>query len=258
MTDVRRPAGASVAGLLCSVLAAAAAAQASSDFLAEPTWQPVAPEAASTSSKSTSRPGIAADRQAEVRDLWRAEDDNSPAAICSIAWRTAWPRPTTASPSWSSSAPACAKPGPLPEFAWLADSETPLSGPQQHAALPGPLARAARLLRRSDVLDRRPDDRRRRRARSAVVLSRGCPSSARPTRRGRRRARPIAAAPGRAAAALPEAGRPDAARSGRLARRFARPHLAAHGRHSPPARARPAPASACRASKTASSNRSTS
>ena len=66
-------------------------------------------------------------RQGEVRDHWRTNGETPQTPTSSIASPNAWPKPTTASPTWSRSAHSQPSPAKeLPEFAWLADSETPL------------------------------------------------------------------------------------------------------------------------------------
>ena len=95
------------------------------------------------------------------------------------------PKPTNTSPSWSRSAPTTNERGrKLPEFSWLADSETPELISHNMRLYLSPLARPARLLRRSHRLDRRPHDRTSRRARSRCSSIAPSPtiSSSKPTR----------------------------------------------------------------------------
>lgn len=106
---------------------AVAATYAASDFVAEPTWQPVEPEAVSDRIEDyLNTADIGPDRQAEVRALWRSPDalgedgdllDRLAACLAKADNRVA---------ELVEYCSGISKPGPLPEFAWLADSDTPL------------------------------------------------------------------------------------------------------------------------------------
>jgi hypothetical protein len=106
---------------------ASAVAYAGSEFMAEPTWQPVTAEAVrGRLDEYLQTAHIAADRQTEIRDLWRTTADNADGDILdrlAQCLAKADDRVTTL-------IEFCAgerKQGQsLPEFAWLADSETPL------------------------------------------------------------------------------------------------------------------------------------
>ena len=107
---------------------ATAAAYAGSEFMSEPSWQPVSPEAVRTHLEAYLQTAqIAAGRQSEVRDQWRATagDDADTNVLDRLAQCLA-----KADDRVASLVEFCAggnQPGEkLPEFAWLADSETPL------------------------------------------------------------------------------------------------------------------------------------
>jgi hypothetical protein len=107
---------------------AAAAAHAGSEFMAEPSWQPVSAEAVRTRLEEYLHTAqIAPNRQAEVRDQWRATsgDDSDAPVLDRLAQCLA-----KADDRVAGLVAFCAganQPGEkLPEFAWLADSETPL------------------------------------------------------------------------------------------------------------------------------------
>lgn len=106
---------------------ASVAAFAESDFLAEPSWQPVAAEAVHTQLEQYLRTAsVGQTRQADVRDAWRASADDAGADnLDRLAQCLA-----KADDRVAELARFCSEPArdgqPLPEFAWLADSETPL------------------------------------------------------------------------------------------------------------------------------------
>jgi hypothetical protein len=106
-------------------LAAAAAAHAGGDFFAEPSWQPVTREAAfDRLDEYLSAVGIAPDRQVEIRDLWLSDDPESRDLLEQLANTLAKTDQRVA--DLVKQCASAAKPGPLPEYAWLADSATPL------------------------------------------------------------------------------------------------------------------------------------
>ena len=126
------------------------------------------------------------------------------------------------------------RPAKLPDFAWLADSQTPaLVVTTCGCTTPAGSLKTITTMKRfpGPTVSRPPTSSPPKRcsfiARSPTI------SWSRPTRPTPRW--PIARAAGRTADPLSEARRPDAERSGRPGRRFARPHLPPHGRRSPPA-----------------------
>ena len=136
---------------------AAAVAYAGSDFVAEPTWQPVTAEAVRTqldeylqtaryrdrASGRSSRPAgepTAEDADGDLLDRLAqclAKADDRVTELDRVLLRRA------------------SEPGRLPEFAWLADSETPLLIRHNMRLYLARWLVAARILRRSDRLDRR-------------------------------------------------------------------------------------------------------
>jgi hypothetical protein len=105
----------------------ATAAQGGSDFVAEPTWQPVSLEVAfQRLVEYFNAAGVAPDRQAQARTLWQAADSDATSADLLDRLAAALAQTDQRVAELVS---FCAKPhGPesLPEFAWLADSATPL------------------------------------------------------------------------------------------------------------------------------------
>lgn len=103
--------------------ASLAAVHADNAFLPEPTWQVPTPLGVFAQLEEyLSTPDIAADRQSVVRDAWRsadAETDLLDRLANSLAKADEQVAELVAFCSRSST------PGGLPEFAWLADSETP-------------------------------------------------------------------------------------------------------------------------------------
>jgi len=109
---------------LAVVLASASAAQASNEFLSEPTWQPV--EAAAIHKqveKYLAGSIISADKRARVLDLWRSLENETDDSLDRLANCLAEADDRVAMLVRYCS--GVSQPGPLPEFAWLADSETP-------------------------------------------------------------------------------------------------------------------------------------
>lgn len=106
---------------------ASAIAFAGSDFTAEPTWQPVTVEAVRARlDEYLQTAHIGTERQTEVRDLWRTTADNADIDLLDRLAQCL----AKADDRVTSLVEFCASPRrpgqALPEFAWLADSETPL------------------------------------------------------------------------------------------------------------------------------------
>jgi hypothetical protein len=108
-------------------IAAAGIAQPETEFGARPTWQPASVEAAQTQlNEYLKAAAIAPTRQTAVRDEWNAKGNGAdPAAELldrlAAALSKADDRVAALIEQTSGTAPR----GPLPDFAWLADSETP-------------------------------------------------------------------------------------------------------------------------------------
>lgn len=126
MTDRSRSRRILACALTISI--ASACAYAGSEFVAEPTWKPVTADTALAQLEeylqSTSLP---LPRQVEIRDLWRASsnDEAEPALLDRLAQCLAKADDRVAGLVEFCSAPSV--PGQkLPDFSWLADSETPL------------------------------------------------------------------------------------------------------------------------------------
>lgn len=103
-----------------------AVAYASSDFVAEPTWQFVKADAIRNQLEEYFRSAhIPADRQGEAREQWRTTADAADSdALDRLAQALAKTDDRVAVLVQFCAVPAT--PGkPLPDFAWLADSETP-------------------------------------------------------------------------------------------------------------------------------------
>ncbi len=109
--------------MLVALLAVRAAY--ASEFLSEATWQPVAPAAVFAQIEEyLNRAQIAPSRQADVRELWRASADADVDLLDRLAISL-----TKADDRVAELVNYCTSigaPGRLPEFDWLADSETPL------------------------------------------------------------------------------------------------------------------------------------
>lgn len=114
---------------ILSAFAVAMRAQANNgsdgDFFAQPTWQPVSPEAANARlTEYLNSAGIPPARQAEANQHWReSEIDTQGDLLERLAQSLAKTDDRVAE-----LIARCAgfhQPGPLPEFAWLADSATP-------------------------------------------------------------------------------------------------------------------------------------
>jgi len=113
-------------GSRCRLAIASAAAFAENDFLAEPSWQPVSTEAVHGQLETyLQTAGISQNRQTDVRDTWRAAgDDTNADHLDRLSQSLAKADDRVAELTRFCSEPA--KDGQaLPEFAWLANSETP-------------------------------------------------------------------------------------------------------------------------------------
>ena len=166
----------------------------------------------------------------------------SPSRNCSTASRTAWPRPTIASPQLVDFCAAAERPTTLPDFSWLANSETPpLVRHNMRLYSPAGSPRTAiddEALAWTDGLT--PADvvapetllfYRAVASHRLVQADRADATVAELLAAARRVARPVTRS-------LRD---PDAAGSRRPRRRFARPHRAADGRRAAPARRWAAP-----------------
>ena len=111
--------------VLVACLVAAAAANDASEFLAGPTWQPVDDKAvADQLEKYLASAAGATERQAEVRAAWRSTDEAAPADLLDRLANCL----AKADDRVAQLAEFCSRvseAGPMPEFSWLADSETP-------------------------------------------------------------------------------------------------------------------------------------
>ncbi|MFO0788517.1 MAG: hypothetical protein U0805_03605 [Pirellulales bacterium] len=107
---------------------ASAVAYAGADLLAEPSWKPVPAQAVRAQLEEyLQTTKVDASKQAEVRDLWRttAANDSDETTLDRLAQCLAKTDDRVA--NLVDVCSAASKPGQkLPEFAWLADSETPL------------------------------------------------------------------------------------------------------------------------------------
>jgi hypothetical protein len=106
---------------------AVAAVHAASDFVAEPTWQRVQPDAVSDRLESyLNSADIGPHQQAEVRDLWRSADADSADGDLLDRLAACLAKADDRVAELVEYCSGFGKPGSLPEFAWLADSDTPL------------------------------------------------------------------------------------------------------------------------------------
>jgi hypothetical protein len=97
---------------------------AAGDFVAEPTWQLVQPEAVYERLDSYLRAAdIPADRQAAARKAWRANDAAEGDLLERLA--TSLSKTDDRVAELIEYCQGVSKPGVLPEFSWLADSESP-------------------------------------------------------------------------------------------------------------------------------------
>jgi hypothetical protein len=113
-----------VALILVLIFGAMGASNGGSDFLPTSAWDiPPATAVYSLLEEYLSQPDLTPDRQSSARDTWRSFDDahdlldRLAAALAKADDRVAELVAFCSKPT---------SPGPLPEFAWLADSETPV------------------------------------------------------------------------------------------------------------------------------------
>ena len=106
-------------------MAAAAAAHADSDFFSQPTWQPVTAESAfELLNQYLVATGVSLDRQTEIQNLWQAAETGRDDLLDRLANALAKTDDRVA--ELTKFCAGVSQPGGLPEFAWLADSATPL------------------------------------------------------------------------------------------------------------------------------------
>jgi hypothetical protein len=114
---------------ILSAFAVATPAQANNgpddDFFVQPTWEPVTPESAyARLTEYLNSSGLAPPRQAEANEIWReSEDDTQGDLLERLAQSLAKTDDRVA--ELVARCAGLREPGPLPEFAWLADSATP-------------------------------------------------------------------------------------------------------------------------------------
>jgi hypothetical protein len=114
---------------ILTAFAAATPAQANNgsdgDFFLQPTWEPVRPESAyARLTEYFNSAGIAPARQAEANEVWRESEDGIQGDLLERLARSL----AKVDDRVAELIARCAEirePGPLPEFAWLADSATP-------------------------------------------------------------------------------------------------------------------------------------
>jgi len=110
--------------LILVALEPAAAISAESSFLPDPTWRAPTPAGVFAQLEEyLHTANIPPDRQAMVRDAWRSAGEDDAALLDRLANSLA-----KADERVAELAAFCSgsmRPGPLPEFAWLANSETP-------------------------------------------------------------------------------------------------------------------------------------
>jgi hypothetical protein len=103
------------------------AARGAGDFVAEPSWQPVSVEVAfGRLVEYLDSAAIAPDRQAAVRAVWQAADSEAASSDLLERMATAFAQADERAAELVRFCSQAAKPGSLPEFAWLADSATPV------------------------------------------------------------------------------------------------------------------------------------
>ena len=119
-----RPAPRLFGFLILVALEPAAAISAESSFLPDPTWRAPTPAGVFAQLEEyLHTANIPPDRQAMVRDAWRSAGEDDAALLDRLANSLA-----KADERVAELAAFCSgsmRPGPLPEFAWLANSETP-------------------------------------------------------------------------------------------------------------------------------------
>jgi hypothetical protein len=108
------------------VLVAGSGARGGSDFLAKPSWQTVTAEAAfDRLNDYFQAERIAADRQAEIRNAWQSVDGGANSGDLLDRLANALARSDDRVAGLVQFCDNVTSDGPLPEFAWLADSATP-------------------------------------------------------------------------------------------------------------------------------------
>jgi hypothetical protein len=97
-----------------------------SDFFAEPTWTPVTSEAVyDRLNQYLAKAGVAADQQAAIRELWRSDNDDAGGDLLDRL-ANSFAKTDNRVAELVKNCAGASETGPLPEFAWLADSATPL------------------------------------------------------------------------------------------------------------------------------------
>jgi len=100
-----------------------AEAPAASEFLAQPSWRPVSAAAAEAQLESYLKAAdVAPHRQAAAREAWRSQEDTEGELLDRLAGALAKADDRVA--ELVDYCQGVGRAGPLPEFAWLADSET--------------------------------------------------------------------------------------------------------------------------------------
>ena len=119
-----RPSRRLIGFVVLVALGAAAAVAAENTFLSGPTWQTPTPSGvAAQLEEYLHSAGIAPDRQALVRDTWRSAGEGEADLLDRLANSLAKADEQVAELVAFCNRPGT--PGPLPEFAWLANSENP-------------------------------------------------------------------------------------------------------------------------------------
>ena len=114
-------------GAALLLLAVAPPARGDADFFAQPTWQPVPAEAVfNRLNQYLTETGIAVDRQAQARDLWRDAGEEAIGGDLLDRLANSLARTDDRVAELVKFCAGISEPGPLPEFAWLADSATPV------------------------------------------------------------------------------------------------------------------------------------
>jgi tetratricopeptide (TPR) repeat protein len=105
-------------------MAAAAAAQAGNEFFTQPSWEPATSESAfKLLNQHLAATGVTPDRQTEIQNRWQTSAETQDDLLDRLA--TVLARTDERVAELTEFCAGVSKPGPLPEFAWLADSATP-------------------------------------------------------------------------------------------------------------------------------------